>query len=72
MPTFAAIVIGPRGRRFSLMEDAPDASHLHRALRARNLWPLRIESARTRGKSSGLTMPVGDFVPLLNQLELPC
>lgn len=70
MPTFAAIVIGPRGRRLSLTEDAPDASHLHRALRARNLWPLRIDPARARGKSSGLTMPVADFVPLLNQLEL--
>jgi type II secretory pathway component PulF len=70
MPTFAAIVIGPQGRRLSLTEEAPDAAQLHHQLRARNLWPLRIEAARNTGKSSRLLLPVGDFVPLLNQLEL--
>ncbi len=70
MPTFAAMVVGPRGRRFSLTEDAPDAGHLHRALRARNLWPLRIEPVRARAGASRLTLPIGDFVPLLHQLEL--
>lgn len=70
MPTFAAIVVGPRGRRLSLTEEAPDAAHLHQRLRARNLWPLRIEPARTATASPRLTLPVGDFVPLLHQLEL--
>ena len=69
MPTFAALVVGPSGRKFSVEEDAPDANALQVKLRARNLWPLRIEAAT--GQRKGRTkIPVGEFVALLQQLEL--
>jgi type II secretory pathway component PulF len=70
MPTFAATVVGPQGRRFSVEEEAADVAAMHRMLRERNLWPLRIEAARIRGADVRLVLPVGDFVPLLHQLEL--
>lgn len=69
MPTFAAIVVGPSGRKFSVEEEAPDVNALQAKLRARNLWPLRIEAAQTRGKMR-TKIPVGEFVALLQQLEL--
>jgi type II secretory pathway component PulF len=70
MPTFAATVVGPKGRRYSLSGEAADAAAMHRELRERNLWPLKIEAAPAAKASSRLVLPVGDFVPLLNQLEL--
>lgn len=70
MPTFAAIVVGPQGRRFSLTGDAADAAAMHRALRERNLWPLKIQPAREAKGISRLALPVGEFVPLVHQLEL--
>lgn len=70
MPAFTAIVIDPLGRRRSFVDDAPDAAQLRQRLRARNLWPLRVEPARPNRRLARLSLPTRDFVGLLNQLEL--
>ncbi|MBA3850691.1 MAG: hypothetical protein C0502_11970, partial [Opitutus sp.] len=39
-------------------------------LRSRVLWPLEIRPVAPPRKLARLTIPVGDFVPLLHQLEM--
>lgn len=70
MPAFTATVIDPLGRRRSLVDEALDAAQLRQRLRARNLWPVRVESARPDGRLARLALSTRDFVGLLNQLEL--
>jgi type II secretory pathway component PulF len=70
MPAFTATVIDPFGRRRSLVDDAPDAAQLRQRLRAKNLWPVRVEPARPNRKLGRLRLSTRDFVGLLNQLEL--
>ena len=70
MPAFAATVIDPLGRRRSLNDEALDAAQLHQRLRARNLWPVRVEPARADRRLARLVLPTREFVALLNQLEL--
>src|SRR5258708_4236506 len=70
MPTFAATVIDPLGRRCSFTGDAPDAAQLRQRLRAQNLWPVRVEPAQPDAKLARLLLPTREFVALLNQLEL--
>jgi type II secretory pathway component PulF len=70
MPSFTATVIDPLGRRRSFVDDAPDAAQLRQRLRARNLWPVRVEPARPSRRLVRLRLSTRDFVELLNQLEL--
>ena len=70
MPAFTATVIDPLGRRRSLVDDAPDAAQLRQRLRARNLWPVRVEPVQPSRRLGRLKLSTRDFVGLLNQLEL--
>ena len=70
MPAFTATVSDPFGRRRSRVDDAPDAAQLRQRLRAKNLWPVRVEPARPNRKLGRLRLSTRDFVGLLNQLEL--
>lgn len=70
MPTFAAIVMTQAGRRLALREDAPDEAQLRSRLRARTLWPVSVQPVPPDRKLARLTLPLRDFVALLNQLEL--
>ncbi|MDO8545506.1 MAG: type II secretion system F family protein [Opitutaceae bacterium] len=70
MPLFAATVVGPQGRQFSLTEDASDVSALRETLRHRNLWPLRIAPARPNPRLRYTTLPTREFIAILHQLEL--
>jgi len=70
MPAFAATVIDPLGRRRLLVDDAPDATQLRQRLRAKNLWPVKVEPARPSRKLGRIRLSTRDFIGLLNQLEL--
>ena len=70
MPAFAIQAIDRDGRRRSLREFAPDETQLRAGLRARALWPVRVRAVSGSRGLARLTLPTGDFVPLLNQLEL--
>lgn len=70
MPLFAATVIGPQGRRFSLTEDASDVAALRETLRHRNLWPLLIAAAPADPRLRYTTLPTREFIAVLHQLEL--
>ena len=70
MPAFTATVIDPLGRRRLLVDDAPDAAQLRQRLRARNLWPVRVEPVQPSRRLGRLKLSTRDFVGLLNQLEL--
>lgn len=70
MPTFAVSVVDPRGKRRSFREAAPDAGTLREKLRGEGVWPLAIRPARSGRSLARTRIPVGDFVPLLHQLEM--
>lgn len=70
MPAFATTVIDPLGRRRSFTDEAPDAAQLRAALRAKNLWPVRVEPVRPSRRLARQTLPTRDFIALLDQLEL--
>lgn len=70
MPAFAATVIDALGRRHSFKDEAPDAAQFRAALRARNLWPVRVEPVRPGRRFARQTLPTRDFIALLDQLEL--
>ncbi len=70
MPAFAVSIIDQAGVRRSLREEAPDVPQLRARLRARALWPVQVRALPADRKLSRLTLPVGDFIPLLHQLEL--
>ncbi len=69
MPTFQVSVIDRSGFRRSFREVAPDESDLRRKLRARALFPVQVRAEAGRN-GSRLKLRTGDFVPLLQQLEL--
>lgn len=70
MPTFQVSAIDRSGIRRFFREVAPDETHLRRNLRSRALWPVQVRPVIDRLKLSRLRLPTGDFVPLLQQLEL--
>lgn len=70
MPAFTVTVIDALGRRRFRQDEAPDAGQLRLRLREQNLWPVRIESAPADRNLARLTLPTGEFVALLHQLEL--
>lgn len=70
MPAFAVSIIDQAGTRRTLREEAPDEPQLRARLKARALWPVRVRALPADRKLSRLTLPVGDFIPLLHQLEL--
>lgn len=70
MTAFAATFLDRQGRRQTGVYDARDAVELRRELRAQALWPVQISPAKPDRRMQRLTIPVGDFVPLLHQLEL--
>jgi type II secretory pathway component PulF len=70
MPTFAVNVIDSAGRRRWLHEEAPDEAYLRERLRLRGLWVVRVVPAPTDRRFARLVLPVGEFIALLNQLEL--
>jgi general secretion pathway protein F len=70
MPAYLVNVIDRTGSRRSLREAAPDESSLREKLRTQALWPVRIRPAREERGAAKLTLPIGEFVPLLHQLEL--
>ena len=70
MPTFHVRVLDRAGKRRSLREAAPDEVSLREKFRAQGVWVEHV-STRTGGKKlARLTLPTGDFVPLLHQLEM--
>jgi type II secretory pathway component PulF len=70
MPTFAVSLIDRHGKRRSLREAAPDAGRLREKLRAAGAWPLEIRPATSVRALARTVIPVGDFVPVLHQLEM--
>jgi type II secretory pathway component PulF len=70
MPTFAVSLIDRHGKRRSLREAAPDAGTLREKLRAGGAWPLEIRPAVSVRALARTVIPVGDFVPVLHQLEM--
>jgi general secretion pathway protein F len=70
MPAYTVSAIDRSGIRRSFREAAPDEPTLREKLRTRALWPLRIQPVAPPRKLARLTIPVGDFVPLLHQLEM--
>lgn len=70
MPAYAVSAIDRSGTRRSFREAAPDEAALREKLRSRVLWPLEIRPVAPPRKLARLTTPVGDFVPLLHQLEM--
>lgn len=70
MPAFTATVIDPFGRRRSVVDDAPDAALLRQRLRAKNLWPVKIELTQPSRRLGRIRLSTRDFIGLLNQLEL--
>ncbi|MFZ5497020.1 MAG: type II secretion system F family protein [Verrucomicrobiota bacterium] len=70
MPEFVVSAIDRMGIRRSLREAAPDEPALRDRLRAQALWPVRVRKLPSDRRLAKLRLPVGDFVPLLNQLEL--
>lgn len=70
MPAFAATVIDPLGRRRSFEDDAADAAEFRERLRARNLWALNVQPVRPDRRLARLTLPLREFIAVLNQLEL--
>lgn len=70
MPDYAVSAIDRQGIRRSLREAAPDEPSLRAKLRAGALWPVRIRPVAPGRKLARLRLPVGDFIPLLHQLEL--
>jgi type II secretory pathway component PulF len=70
MPAYAVNAIDRAGIRRSFREAAPDERALREILRQRALWPVRIRPATPARRLAQLTIPIGDFVPLLHQLEM--
>lgn len=70
MPAFKAIVVDGGGRRRVHHAEAANEQELRADLRARALWPVRVRLAEVNSSESRLTVPVGEFVPWLHQLEL--
>ncbi|MDI1335795.1 MAG: type II secretion system F family protein [Lacunisphaera sp.] len=70
MPYYAVSAIDRQGIRRSLREAAPDEPSLREKLRAAALWPVTIRPLAPSRQSARLRLPVGDFIPLLHQLEL--
>ncbi len=70
MPDYAVSAIDRQGIRRSLREAAPDEPTLRIKLHARALWPVRIRAVESGRKLARLRLPLGDFIPLLHQLEL--
>lgn len=70
MPDYAVSAIDRQGIRRSLREAAPDESSLRVKLQAKALWPVRIRAVEPGRRLARLRLPVGDFIPLLHQLEL--
>lgn len=70
MPAFAATVIDPLGRSRVLRDEASDAAELRARLRAKNLWPVRVEPAAPDRRLARLALPTREFVAVLNQLEM--
>ena len=70
MPDYAVSAIDRQGIRRSLREAAPDEPSLRAKLHAKALWPVRIRAIDSGRKLARLWLPVGDFIPLLHQLEL--
>jgi len=70
MPTFAVSLIDRHGKRRSLREAAPDAGTLREKFRAAGAWPLEIRPAVGVRALARTVIPVGDFVPVLHQLEM--
>lgn len=70
MPAFAINAIDQTGARQSFRETAPDESTLRGQLRARSLWPVRIQEVPVDRKLARLVVPAPEFIELLHQLEL--
>lgn len=70
MPAFAINAVDRDGRRHTLRETAPDETRLRASLRARALWPVKVQALQSAGKLARLVLPVEDFIQLLHQLEL--
>ncbi len=70
MPAFAVSYIDRTGARGFGTETAPDEQQLRLRLRAESRWPVRIQPAAAPAKLARLTLPAGEFVPLLHQLEM--
>ncbi len=70
MPDYAVSAIDRQGIRRSLREAAPDEPALRAKLHAKALWPVRIRPVKPGRNLTRLRLPLGDFIPLLHQLEL--
>lgn len=70
MPAYVISAIDRSGIRRSFRDAAPDEPALREKLRQKALWPVRIRPVAPARKLARLTIPVGEFVPLLHQLEM--
>ncbi|HEX7632106.1 MAG TPA: type II secretion system F family protein [Lacunisphaera sp.] len=70
MPAFAVSFIDRTGGRGFRTENAPDEVQLRDRLRAHRVWPVQIRPAESAGRLAKLTLPLAEFIPLLQQLEM--
>lgn len=70
MPEFAITVIDGAGHRRFLRESAMDEPAVRQRIRARGLWPVKIQPARSGAKLARLQVPLPEFLAFLHQLEL--
>lgn len=70
MPAYVVRAMDRHGKSRSFREVAPDAEHAKESVRAKALWPTEVKLVEARKANPRLTIPVGQFVPLLHQLEL--
>lgn len=70
MTAFATTFIDAQGRRRRYIFEARDETAVRTLLRARSLWPVRVEPVRPGRGLAQLKIPNRDLVALLHQLEL--
>jgi len=70
MTAYATTFIDPQGHRHTDTFEAPDSVELKRILKTKSLWLVRAKEVKPSRRFTRLTIPTGDFIPLLHQLEL--
>jgi type II secretory pathway component PulF len=70
MPTFAITFLDRHGRRHAAVREGADLPQVRAALRSEHCWPVAIRTVAAPRPRARLRVPVRDFVPLLQQLEL--
>ncbi|MDB6093716.1 MAG: hypothetical protein JWM32_1278 [Verrucomicrobia bacterium] len=70
MATFTATFLDASGVKQTAKREGADANDVRTRLRAERCWPVAVKPLRRRSRLARTKLPVGDFIPLLHQLEL--